>query len=228
MEVISGAVFSDAGQFAFAVAVSFVLVAFSLFVAYQQAQYVTGIPDRVKFQGRKPTRASSIKRRLDIVKGFRSQLLLRVLVSLVIVVATGVFVPAAALFLLLTQAVHYFPDSALFVTGGACATGEAVSSPGKEQLALFVLAQSYSALALDSFHGFIRPPSTQISAAETSALMSTLTATYKLYLGGYAGNWVRTVAYGFFNLLFRSKEQQAQVQELQAQYDDAVSRENGS
>lgn len=69
MEVISGAVFSDAGQFAFAVAVSFVLVAFSLFVAYQQAQYVTGIPDRVKFQGRKPTRASSIKRRLDIVKG---------------------------------------------------------------------------------------------------------------------------------------------------------------
>lgn len=227
MNTIWDAVFSELGFFILASGTSCVLVAISLSIAYQQSQYVTGIPDRVTFRGRKPIRAKSIKRRLDVVKGFRSQLLARILLSLVIVILAGVVVPGGALLLLLVQAVALFPESPMFVAGGACSAKTAVSSPAVADVAGFVLAQSYSALALDSFHGIMKPPVTRISGSESSILVSTLIASYKLYLGGYAGNWVRTVAYGLFNVLFRGEENKAQIKELQDQYDAAVSRESG-
>ena len=200
----------------------------SLWVAYDQAQIVTGMPDRLTFRGRRPTRSATIKRRLDIAKGFRRQALLRILLSLLMVLIWGVLIPGLVLLFVLENWTWYFPGSVIFSMADGCGKTMPHPSPSIEELMAYVSTQTFTALAIDAFHGLVNAPSSKIVLGGDHLGSSLLLSGYRLYLSGYAANWVRTVAYGLYNLVFRSSENKKQIEELQKEYDAALGREGAA
>lgn len=203
------------------------LFGLSVFVAYDQANWVTATPKSVSFLGRPPTRSKSILKRLNKVRQFRTQIFGRMAVSGLMIVLWGVIIPALILTFFALNIEWFLPGARAFATAAPCAPNVSVTTPSDADIVSLIAYQTWTALAVDAFAGYAKIPLPRISWAEANPWLAAMTMAYRLYLGGYVVNWLRTLAIAVFNM-FRSKEIAQQIEVLERQYKAALEKEKNT
>lgn len=174
------------------------LIFASVYIAHDQAQQVSGVPSRLTFRGRPPTRRESIERRIDLIKGFRRGFALRLLGWTVAVILWGVAIPAAIFFGFASNYQWFVGSQSAFLELG-CNQSTPVT-PSDHQLALYTFAQVASALVVDSFSEALKLPKSPIIHNEHAAGIAAAAFGFKAYMQVYVANWVRTTGLGLYNL----------------------------